>query len=126
MEKGEVLKIRELLINYEKEKEKIRKDCVTAKEQADSNCRAAILKENDADVEHRAVFLTKLLLNYRRSIHFIVFNGNIARAQSQRTHKNYRTADDTRRIFNHKAVICADVRLTLTAVDYHRVYLARR
>ena len=52
MEKGEVLKMRELLINYEKEKKKIRKDCVTTKEQADSNCRAAILKEMGVDEKH--------------------------------------------------------------------------
>lgn len=52
MEKDEVLKMRNLLINYENEKEKIRKDCVTAKEQADSNCRAAILKEMGVDEKH--------------------------------------------------------------------------
>lgn len=52
MEKGEVLKMRDLLINYEKEKEKIRKDCFTTKEQADSNCRVAILKEMGVDEKH--------------------------------------------------------------------------
>lgn len=49
MEKGELLKIRTLLINYDKEIRVIREECAAAKAQADSKCRAAILKEMGVD-----------------------------------------------------------------------------
>lgn len=49
MEKGELQKIRTLLINYDKEIRVIREECAAAKAQADSKCRAAILKEMGVD-----------------------------------------------------------------------------
>lgn len=49
MEKGELLKIRTLLINYDKEIGVMREECAAAKAQADSKCRAAILKEMGVD-----------------------------------------------------------------------------
>lgn len=49
MEKGDLLKMRTLLINYDKEIEVMREECTAAKAQADSKCRAAILKEMGVD-----------------------------------------------------------------------------
>ena len=49
MKKGDLLKMRTLLINYDKEIEMMREECTAAKAQADSTCRAAILKEMGMD-----------------------------------------------------------------------------
>ena len=49
MEKGDLLKMRTLLINYDKEIGVMREECAAAKAQADSKCRAAILKEMGVD-----------------------------------------------------------------------------